>query len=123
MGPVPNDVDYGMEPYHRLGLLEPPSCRIDIVRRIKHFWSANYRSDPVAFWLDMVSFVFTVGASLTLAITAQQPKMWLIYPGFFLGAVTSFWANYRRGVAWTMLLTFYFAVVNVFGFGRALGWW
>ena len=93
------------------------------MQKIVDFWSANFRADPLSFWLDMVSFVFTVGASLTLALTAQAPHMAWIYPGFFLGAVASFWANYRRGVAWTMLLTFYFAVVNVYGFGRALGWW
>jgi hypothetical protein len=123
MGPVPNNVDYGMEPYHSLGLLESPSCRIDIVQKIKDFWSASFTSDKVAFWFEMVSFIFTVGASLTLAITARHPNMSFIYPGFFLGAVTSFYANYRRGIAWSMLLTFYFAVVNIFGFGRSLAWW
>jgi hypothetical protein len=93
------------------------------MQKIKDFWSASFHRDPLAFWLDMISFFFTVGSSFMLAITARDPNMALVYPGFFLGAVTSFWANYRRGVAWTMLLTFYFAIVNVFGFGRALEWW
>lgn len=91
--------------------------------KIKQFWGSSYRSDPIAFWTEMISFVFTVGASLLLAITAMAPPMTWIYPGFFLGAVTSFYASYRRGIGWTMLLTFYFAVVNIFGFGRASGWW
>ena len=93
------------------------------MQKIKDFWSASYHRDKVAFWYDMVSFIFTVAASLSLALTAREPNMAVIYPGFFLGAITSFYANYRRQVAWTMLLTAYFAVVNVIGFGRALFWW
>ena len=93
------------------------------MQRIRDFWKSSHASDPVAFWIEMISFFFTVGASLTLAITARDPNMAIIYPGFFIGAVTSFYASYRRGISWTMVLTFYFAVVNVFGFGRALNWW
>jgi len=29
----------------------------------------------------------------------------------------------RRGAAWVMLLTGYFAVINVFGYGVAAQWW
>jgi hypothetical protein len=93
------------------------------MQKIKDFWSASWRSDPLAFWLEMISFVFTVSASLTLAITAQEPNMKLIYPGFFVGAVTQCWASYRRGAAWIMLVSGYFAIINVFGFGRSVTWW
>lgn len=49
--------------------------------------------------------------------------MAVVYPGFFIGSVTAVYAYYRRKLAWPMLLTGYFAVVNVFGFGVALSWW
>jgi hypothetical protein len=29
----------------------------------------------------------------------------------------------RRGLAWPMMLTAYFCVVNVFGFGVSMLWW
>ena len=93
------------------------------MQRIRDFWSASFRSDPLAFWLELISFVFTVSSSLALAITAQAPSMEYIYPGFFVGAVTQCWASYRRGAAWIMLVTGYFAILNVFGFGRAVLWW
>jgi len=93
------------------------------MQKIKDFWSASYRSDPRAFALEMISFVFTVVASLTLAVTAADPDLRWVYPAFFLGSVTQCWASWRRGSAWIMLLTFYFAIVNVFGFGRAMIWW
>ena len=93
------------------------------MQRIKDFWSASFHSDPVAFWFEMASFIFTVGASLTLAFTARAPDMAIVYPGFFIGALSSFYANYRRQLGWGMLLSGYFAIVNIFGFGRALYWW
>jgi len=83
----------------------------------------SYTSDHVAFVFELISFIFTVAASLYLAIHAANPDMRYVYPGFFIGAITQVYASWRRGAAWIMLLTAYFACINVFGFGRALGWW
>ena len=93
------------------------------MQKIKDFWSNSYRSDRTAFAFELVSFIFTVGASMTLAISARDPNMMIVYPGFFVGSVTQCYASYRRGAAWVMLLTFYFACVNIFGFGVAALWW
>lgn len=94
-----------------------------MLSQIKEFWSDSYHSDPVAFAFELISFVFTVAASLTLAVTAYDPNMALVYPGFFIGSVTGVYAYYRRKLAWPVLLTGYFAVINVFGFGVAVQWW
>ena len=93
------------------------------MQSIKNFWLNSYRSDKTAFYFELVSFIFTVGASLTLAITARDPNMLIVYPGFFVGSVTQAYASYRRGAAWVFLLTTYFACVNVFGYGVASNWW
>jgi len=93
------------------------------LQSIKNFWLNSYHSDKTAFYFELISFVFTVGASLTLAITARDPNMLIVYPGFFVGSVTQAYASYRRGAAWVFLLTTYFACVNVFGYGVASNWW
>ena len=93
------------------------------MQKIKDFWSASFHSDRTAFTFEMISFIFTVSASLYLAIHAANPDMRFVYPGFFVGAVSQVYASYRRGSAWIMLLTVYFAIINVFGFGRAMLWW
>lgn len=93
------------------------------MNRIKEFWVNSYRSDKTAFGFELVSFIFTVGASMTLALNAKDPNMMLVYPFFFIGSSTQAYAAYRRGAAWVMLLTMYFSVVNVFGFGVAAGYW
>lgn len=91
--------------------------------QIKAFWVNSYLSDKTAFYFELVSFIFTVGASLTLAINARDPNMLVVYPAFFLGSITQCYASMRRGAAWVMLLTFYFSLVNIFGYGIASSWW
>lgn len=93
------------------------------MENIKAFWINSYTSNKKAFFFELTSFIFTVIASLTLAVTANNPNMSIIYPGFFVGSLSGCYAYYLRGIAWPMLLTAYFAVTNVFGFGRAIGWW
>jgi hypothetical protein len=93
------------------------------MQKVKEFWVNSYESDRIAFAFELISFIFTVGASMTLALTANNPNMLMVYPGFFVGSITQCYAAVRRGAAWVMLLTGYFAVINVFGYGVASGWW
>lgn len=80
-------------------------------------------SDPRAFALEIASFVFTVVASVWLAVSAVAPNMALIYPIFFIGSAAGYWGYYRRQLIWPMLLTAYFMIINVYGFGVAVLWW
>lgn len=93
------------------------------MNQVKAFWVNSYLSDKTAFYFELISFIFTVGASLTLAFNAKDPNMLIVYPGFFVGSITQCYAAYRRGAAWVMLLTFYFSLVNIFGYGIASSWW
>ena len=93
------------------------------MQSVKQFWINSYTSDTTAFTFELISFVFTVGASLMLAINADNPNMLLVYPGFFVGSITQLYASWRRGAAWIMLLTFYFACINVIGYAGAAQWW
>ena len=94
-----------------------------MLAKVRSFWLRSFESDRIAFYFELVSFIFTVGASLTLAISARDPNMLIVYPGFLVAALTQCYASYRRGAAWVMILTFYFACVNIFGYGVAAGWW
>jgi len=94
-----------------------------VSHRVVEFWINSYRSDRKAFWFELVGFVFTVAASMYLAINANSPDMRLIYPLSFIGVVAQAYAGYRRGAAWVFLLTVYFAFISMFGFGRAMGWY
>lgn len=93
------------------------------VNKIIGFWVDSYRSDRKAFWLELIGFVFTVAASMYLAIHANAPDMRVVYPVSLVGVIAQVYASYRRGAAWVLLLTSYFVCINVFGFGRAMGWY
>ena len=62
------------------------------MEKIKNFWINSYKSDTIAFSFELVSFVFTVIAGLTLALTARDPNMLIVYPFFFVGSVTQCYA-------------------------------
>ena len=82
---------------------------------IKDFWLSSYQSDKVAFYFEMASFVFILLASMTMAVTADNPDMRYIYPGYFIGSLTAVYAHWRRKLAWPTMLVGYFTIVNVFG--------
>ena len=42
---------------------------------IKDFWLSSYQSDKVAFYYEMASFIFILVASMTMALTADNPDM------------------------------------------------
>jgi len=94
-----------------------------MTHKILEFWANSYRSDRKAFWFELTGFVFTVAASLYLAIHADDPNMAVVYPVSTVGVVAQVYASYRRGAAWVLLLTSYFVCINMFGFGRAMGWY
>jgi len=91
--------------------------------KIKSYFAHSYHSDRVAFYFEFVSFVFTVATSMILAISATDTNMALIYPGFFIGSIAGTYGYYRRNLAWPMLLTGYFCIINVFGWGVAMRFW
>ena len=93
------------------------------MNKIIDFLKSSYDSDKTAFYLELISFVFTVGASLMLALNADQPDMRIVYPGFFVGSLTAIIAYKRRKIVWRYLLIMYFAFVNVLRFEKAMGWW
>lgn len=89
---------------------------------IKEWILKSYHSDRKAFFWEMFSLVFTLGASVTLAWTAAAPQLQYIYPFFFVGSVSSAYACWRRQLIWPLFMGVYFSGINVFGFARAIGW-
>ena len=85
------------------------------MKKIIEFWKQAKEQDPLCFWLEMLGTLVTIGASMTLAITAVDPDMRYIYPGYFVGSLTATYAHYRRKLAWPTLLVGYFCFVNFYG--------
>jgi hypothetical protein len=90
---------------------------------VKQFWQRSYSSDQKAFWAETIASIAVVTGNTLLAVTADAPPMYIIYPINFVSAVFSVYAYRRRGLAWPLVITSYFIVMQWFGFGRSLGWW
>ena len=58
------------------------------MRAIRSIFADSYRSDKIAFYLEMTNFAFSVTGSGLLAITAADPTMWMIYPLYLVGSIT-----------------------------------
>ena len=93
------------------------------MRKIIDFCLHSYHSDRVSFTCELISLVFAVIASLILAVTAEAPNMKIIYPGFFVSCTAATIGYYRRKLAWPMILTSYYMVVNIFGLGVVYKIW
>ena len=91
--------------------------------KVRSFWLRSFESDRTAFYFELSVSYSQLRASLTLAITATDPDMTIVYPVFLVGAVTQCYASYRREAAFVMMITGYFAIINVYGYGVASYWW
>ena len=87
---------------------------------ILNFWRDSFRSNPIAFYLELISFIFVVIATVLLSISAKNPNMALIYPFFLLSSLSAIFAHLRRKLAWPLLASSYFVCVNIVGFIRAI---
>ena len=90
---------------------------------IAEFWRNTYKNDRVSFWCELVGLILAVTASMDLACNAGDTDMRYVDPIAVGGAVVQTYANWRRGLAWVMLLTTYFSCISLFGFGRAMGYY
>jgi len=76
----------------------------------------SYRVDKIAFYFEMIGTFFTIIASLSLAFSAKNPNMLLIFPLYEIGSVTLLISYYRREMIWSSILSSYFVVINIIGF-------
>ena len=96
---------------------------MNLWQKVKEFWIRSYTSDRTAFYYETISALCIFTSTTWLALTANQPLMYYIYPINFIGALFSALAFIRRGSGWPLVMTVYFMHIHIFGFGRSLGWW
>lgn len=96
---------------------------MNIITASRDFWLRSYTTDRRAFWYETLSALCLFTSTTYLALTADQPLMYYVYPINFVGAVFSTLSFLRRGAGWPLVMTIYFMHLHVFGFGRSLAWW
>ncbi len=90
------------------------------MNRVVNALKENWHSDRIACIAEFLGTIFTIIASMTLAITAKDPNMALIFPIYQLGTIGLAIAYYRRDVFWSNGLMWYFICANSYGFFVAI---
>jgi hypothetical protein len=86
-----------------------------MVNLLKEFWVTSYKTDKLAFYLEVFSVTVTIAGSWLLTFTSPGPDMRMVFPLYLLGSSTLAWASFRRRIIWTCVLASWFTIMNVIG--------
>ena len=86
-----------------------------MVNLLKEFWVTSYKTDKLAFYLEVFSVTVTIAGSWLLTFTSPGPDMKMVFPLYLLGSSTLAWASFRRRIIWTCVLASWFTIMNVIG--------
>lgn len=82
------------------------------LKKIINFWKQSYRTDPFAFYSEMISAISVIIGSSILTYTVLNPRPDIFVPFYFIGSCFGFLGAYRRQAAWVMVLTTWFIAMN-----------
>ena len=82
---------------------------------LKEFWVNSYKTDFIAFYLELISVDVTVAGSAVLTFTSPEPIMSIVFPLYWLGSSTMCLAGVRRRLIWIACLTGWFTIMNTIG--------
>tara|TARA_Y100001937_G_scaffold109385_1_gene153971 strand:+ start:1236 stop:1514 length:279 start_codon:yes stop_codon:yes gene_type:complete len=82
---------------------------------LKEFWVTSYKTDKLAFYLEVFSVAVTIAGSYLLTFTSPEPDMKWIFPLYLMGSSTLAVAAFRRRIIWTCVLASWFTIMNVIG--------
>ena len=85
---------------------------------LKEFWVTSFKTDKVAFYLEVFSVSVTIAGSFLLTFTSPGPDMRLVFPLYLMGSSTLAVAAYRRRIIWTCVLASWFTIMNIIGHFR-----
>ncbi len=88
---------------------------VALLNILKEFWITSYKTDRIAFYLEVFSVAVTIWGSALLTFTSPGPDMRLVFPLYLMGSTTLAYASYRRRIIWTCVLASWFTIMNVIG--------
>jgi len=86
--------------------------------KLTNFFKESYNSNPIAFYLEMISAITVIIGSAILTYTVLTPRPDLFIPFYWVGSVTGFFGAYYRKAAWVMVLTTWFTAMNTIALWR-----
>lgn len=56
----------------------------------------DFKSHPVRFIVEFLAWCFSIGCSITMALTVPNPPLMALYPVWITGCAMYAWASYTR---------------------------
>ena len=112
---IRNDDHWLLFNHKRLWIWRCKLLVVELLNILKEFWITSYRTDKIAFYLEVFSVAVTVWGSALLTFTSPGPDMRLIFPLYLMGSTTLAYASYRRRIIWTCVLASWFTIMNIIG--------
>lgn len=70
---------------------------IDSIFRPTLEWIQNdWTSNKVRFAIEVLAWAFSIGCSITMAVTVPNPPLLVLYPVWIIGCSMYLWAAYTR---------------------------
>ncbi len=83
---------------------------------LKEFWVTSYKTDKLAFYLEVFSVTVTIVGSYLLTFTSPGPdNEYGVSIVLVLGQAHCAYASWRRRIIWTCVLASWFTIMNIIG--------
>jgi|TARA_R100000455_G_scaffold23967_1_gene12754 hypothetical protein len=79
---------------------------------VKLFFIDSYKSNKIAFYIEMVSTLSVILGSLILTLTVLNPLTTVFVPFYWIGSALGLIAAILRKLSWTVILTTWFTAMN-----------
>lgn len=83
-------------------------------------WRKDLRENPVIFWVEMFGTLFLMLAGGTLALTAPNPNLLVVYSFYLTGSSSLMVSSYMRSNGFWVFLNLFFWCVDIVGLVNTL---
>ena len=88
-----------------------------MITKFIDFFKRSYKTDRVAFYVELLETVILITASATLSFTILDPATEIFIPLYLMGSILAMISTYRRGSS-ALLLCTWFTVMNGWAFAQ-----
>jgi len=88
---------------------------MNIFKGVVQMWTHTYKTNKLLFWIGAVGTIASVGASLILNLTINDPHMWAVMILFTIGSVSLSITSYMMKDSWMILLMTWYTIINTIG--------
>jgi hypothetical protein len=83
-------------------------------------WRKDLRENPIVFWIEMFGTLSCMMASGTLALTAPNPNLILVYLFYLTGSSSLMISSYMRSNGFWVFLNLFFWSIDIVGIYKTL---